>query len=105
MTTVDAALAEILRPIVDDAVARVRTELEASMRHVRPIAITVAEASVALRTSETTVRRMIRLGTLPTLPHGDVGNRTLIPVVAIEAYAARITTDVALPAEHAPPAA
>lgn len=77
---------ELLRPLVDDAVDRVRAELEQSMRHLAPRVVTATEAGRLLGVSERTIRRLIEDGRLPTVPH--VGDRVLVPVAAIDAFVA-----------------
>lgn len=79
-------LAELLRPLVDDAVAKVRVDLEASMRHLKPLAVSATEAGRLIGVSDATVRRLVRRGALPTMPH--VGDRLVIPVAALEAFVA-----------------
>jgi excisionase family DNA binding protein len=46
-----------------------------------PLAYSVREAAHVLRTSTTTVRRLVEEGVLPTVPH--MGQRILIPRVAV----------------------
>lgn len=101
MTALDAALAEVLTPLVDAAVKRVRTDLETSMRHVAPLAVPAPAAGELLGCSERTVRRLVADGHLPRLPH--VGDRLLIPVAALEAFTRAAATPAAR--EHAPPGA
>lgn len=100
MTGLDQALAAVLDPLVDAAVRRIAHELEASMRHIKPLAVPSAEAGRLLGVSETTVRRLIRAGELPTIPH--VGDRVLVPVASLEAWVEQAATSAR---SHAPPQA
>lgn len=96
----EAALADVMRPIMEDAVGRMTRELERSMRHLKPLAVAAPEAGGLLGVSEATIRRLVTRGELPTVPH--VGDRVLIPVSAIEAYVDRAAGDPGT-RPHAPP--
>lgn len=76
--SLDQALADLVR----DAV---RAEL-GDLTGARKVAYSVPEAAWALGVSADTVRILIDTGRLPLVPH--VGRRRLIPVAALEAFAA-----------------
>lgn len=76
--TLDQALADLVR----DAV---RSEL-GGITGARRVAYSVPEAAWALGVSPDTVRTLIDERRLPTVPH--VGRRRLVPVAALEAFAA-----------------
>lgn len=84
MTTLDAAFAELVDAAVDKALARIVPELEASMRHLRPLAVDTTGAGKLLGVSERTARQLVVDGLLPKVPH--LGSRVLIPVTAIQKF-------------------
>lgn len=94
--SLDQALAEAVA--VADAVR------DALADRPRPLTYSVPQAAKALGTSPDTVRRLIRAGHLPTVPH--VGARQLVPVAALEAFVAGTHStargDITPPAAESP---
>ena len=74
--SLDQALADAVRTAVAEALAA----------KPRPLTYSVPDAAIALGISPDTVRRLIRNGHLPVVPH--VGARQLVPVAALEAFVA-----------------
>jgi excisionase family DNA binding protein len=54
----------------------------------RKLTYSVAEAAKALGISERSVRRAVAAGALPVVSRSIAGNRTLIPIDALEAHVA-----------------
>lgn len=81
-------------PTLDD----LRAELDRWRRNPPPpkLALTVAEAVKATGAGQTTIRRWVRDGLLPTVPHTS---RVLIPTAALERF---VLGDASTPAGHPP---
>lgn len=83
--SIEAAIADAVRAAVADELADIRDQLTRLER--RPLVLSVKQAADELGTSESTIRRLIADGHLPT---ADLGGRlTRIPVSAIEALPTR----------------
>ena len=76
--TLDDAIKRLVTEALDEVLAPIRARLADP----EPLAWTVAQTARALSTSEPTIRRLIREGVLPTVPH--MGARVLIPRWAVE---------------------
>ena len=72
--SLDAAIASAVEGAVERVLARWPDPVE-------PITYSVPGAALAIGTSQDTVRRLIRTGVLPTVPH--MGERLLIPRSAV----------------------
>lgn len=77
--SLDDTIAETIRAAVVDALA----ETMRGNPPERPIVYTVAQAAEQLQVSESTVRRKIAAGIIPTLDLGDA-RLVRIPVLALE---------------------
>lgn len=83
--TVEQAIAAATRDAIRAEMADQMERLVGSILAVRPVAYTKRQAGLALGVSDRTIGRLIAEGLLPTVPH--VGDRCLIPVAAVEAFA------------------
>ncbi len=79
MSAVDAALAEVVKTAVAEAVAEALADLAN-----RPVVCTKTETAALLRCSPSQIDKWLTVGLLPRMPHTS---KVLIPRVAIEAFA------------------